>query len=210
MLGQTHIGDCRDTMRRMQAAGVRAQCCVTSVPYWQMRDYGAPGQLGLEAALDCLGWATGDSCGECWVCGQVDVFRHVRSVLTDDGTVWLNIGDSYSSGGGSGAQGSAGQRADRRHTQQALMPNSARAAGLKPKDLCMQPARLALALQADGWYVRQDIIWHKTQPMPESCRDRCTKAHEYVWLLSKRPRYYYDARRDPRAGQREHARSQVA
>jgi DNA modification methylase len=168
------------------------QCVVTSPPYWALRDYGHVGQLGLEPLHDCLGWATGDPCGECHVCHMVEVFRLVRDLLADDGTCWINYGDSYASSGGAGWQGKHGARADRTHTQRALKKKSA-IAGLKPKDLVMMPARIALALQADGWWLRQDIIWHKPNPMPESVTDRCTKSHEYMFLLSKCERYYFDA-----------------
>lgn len=187
-----HIGDCRDVLRQLAQGGVRVQTCVTSPPYWGLRDYGHDGQLGLEALHDCLGWATGDKCGECHVCRMVEVFALVREVLADDGTLWVNYGDCYASAGGAGWQGKHGARADRTHTQRALKKKSA-LNGLKPKDLAGMPWRIAFALQADGWYLRQDIIWHKPNPMPESVRDRCTKAHEYIFLLAKREAYYYDA-----------------
>ena len=178
--------------------GGKVQCIVTSPPYWALRDYGHAGHLGLEKLHDCLGWATGEPCGECHVCRMVDVFRLARDLLTDDGTCWINYGDSYASGGGAGWQGKNGQRADRRFTatrNTVGMREATRSPpnGLKPKDLVMMPARIALALQADGWYLRQDIIWHKPNPMPESVTDRCTKSHEYIFLLSKSERYYFDA-----------------
>lgn len=185
------IGDCREGMRKMITDGVRVQTICSSPPYWALRDYGHPGQLGLEPLHDCLGWATGSPCGECHVCHMVEVFRLARELLADDGTLWINYGDSYASAGGAGWQGKHGQRADRQHTQKTLKKKSA-IGGLKPKDLVMMPARIALALQADGWYLRQDIIWHKPNPMPESVRDRCTKAHEYIFLLSKSEKYYFD------------------
>lgn len=185
MLNQCHIGDCRALMKDMASAGVRAQMCVTSPPYWGLRDYGAAGQIGLEPTL-----------AE-WVDVMVDVFRCVRDVLTDDGTVWLNLGDGYASTGGPGWQGKNGQRADRRFTLQrdtVAMRELARRPpdGYKPKDLLGMPWRVAFALQDDGWYLRQDIIWHKPNPMPESITDRCTKAHEYMFLLSKTEQYYCD------------------
>lgn len=186
-----HFGDCRDTMRQLIADGVKVQCIVTSPPYWNLRDYGHSGQLGLEKLHDCLGWATGSPCGECHVCHMVEVFRLARDVLADDGTCWINYGDSYASAGGAGWQGKHGARADRTHTQASLKKKSA-SNGLKPKDLVMMPARIALALQADGWWVRQDIVWNKPNPMPESVTDRCTKSHEYLFLLSKSERYYFD------------------
>jgi len=155
------------------------QTCVTSPPYYGLRDYGHDGQIGLEPTPDE------------YVARLVEVFREVRRVLRDDGTLWLNLGDSYAAnrpyqvpstkGGAKHGDGqSAGGRAS-------IVPD-----GLKPKDLIGIPWRVAFALQADGWYLRQDIIWHKPNPMPESVTDRCTKAHEYVFLLSKSARYYYD------------------
>jgi len=129
---------------------------------------------------------------------MVEVFRLARDVLADDGTCWINYGDSYASAGGAGWQGKNGQRADRRFTASrntvGLREATRRPPGrLKPKDMVMMPARIALALQADGWFLRQDIIWHKPNPMPESVTDRCTKAHEYLFLLAKSERYYWDA-----------------
>lgn len=140
------FGDCRETMRRLAADGVKAQTCVTSPPYFGLRDYGRDGQIGLEETP------------EQYVTAMIEVFRCVRDVLADDGTLWLNLGDSYGAG----------------------------------KQMLGIPWRIALALQSDGWVLRQDIIWHKPNPMPESVRDRCTKAHEYIFLLSKSERYYYD------------------
>lgn len=196
-MNKCFIGDCRDTMRELIKGGVRVQTCVTSPPYWGLRDYGAEGQLGLEALHDCLGWATGERCDDCHVCRMVEVFRLVRQLLADDGTLWMNYGDSYASQGGPGWQGKNGQRADRRFTASrdsvAMREMGRRAPGnLKPKDLCGVPWRVAFALQSDGWYLRQDIVWHKPNPMPESVTDRCTKAHEYIFLLSKSQRYYFD------------------
>lgn len=181
------IGDCRDTLRSLPDGSVHT--CVTSPPYFGLRDYDADRQIGLEQTPDA------------YVAEMVAVFRQVRRVLCDDGTLWLNLGDSYASGGGTGAQGSRGERFDRRHTQEAL--GAIRQwSGIKPKDLIGIPWRVAFALQADGWYLRQDIIWHKPNPMPESVRDRCTKAHEYVFLFSKGPRYYFDsdAMQEPATG----------
>ena len=192
-----HFGDCRDIMRKLIADGLKVQTCVTSPPYWGLRDYDVEGQIGLESLHDCLGWATGEPCGHCHVCNIVEVFRLVRDLLVDDGTLWLNYGDSYASSGGAGWQGKNGQRADRRFTATrdtvAMREIGRRPPGaLKPKDLCGVPWRVAFALQADGWYLRQDIIWHKPNPMPESVRDRCTKAHEYIFLFSKSERYYFN------------------
>ena len=169
------IGNVLDVLPTL-AAG-RFRCCVTSPPYWGLRDYGHPDQLGLEATP-----------AE-YVERMVRVFREVRRVLTKDGTLWLNVGDSYAGQPG-GSQGKNGQRSSRTFT--ACIDHNKRAAGPKAKDLCGIPWRLAFGLQDDGWYLRSDIIWHKPNPMPESVRDRPTKAHEYVFLLSKSPRYFYD------------------
>lgn len=131
-------------------------CCVTSPPYWGLRDYGVEGQIGLEKTP------------EEYISRMVEVFREVKRVLKDDGTLWLNIGDSYSTNPGN--------------------------AGLKAKDMVGIPWMLAFALRVDGWYLRSDIIWNKPNPMPESVQDRPTKAHEYIFLLSKNAKYYYDAK----------------
>jgi DNA modification methylase len=147
------------------------QCCVTSPPYFGLRDYGHAGQMGLEQTP------------EAYVAELVGLFREVRRVLKDDGTVWLNLGDSYASNPASGGPGKQWENNNKYK----------RPSGLKPKDLIGIPWRVAFALQADGWYLRQDIIWHKPNPMPESVRDRCTKAHEYLFLLSKSERYFWDA-----------------
>ena len=159
-------------------------CCVTSPPYWMLRDYGVDGQIGLEATP------------EEYIAKMVEVFRAVWRVLRDDGTLWLNVGDSYASGGG--AHG--GRTDNQRGVGARVMHDSGagdKAArtpppGLKPKDLVGIPWMLAFALRADGWYLRSEIIWHKSNPMPESCRDRPTKSHEQMFLLTKRPTYYYD------------------
>jgi DNA modification methylase len=182
-------------------------CCVTSPPYFGLRDYGHDGQIGLEPTPDE------------YVAKMVSVFREVRRVLRDDGTLWLNLGDSYAAqrsgtqmpaetlAGGrngkpvdgrgnrgrsnnddDGVDGNAGNQ-----NQSRLAHRNAAAIGLKHKDLIGIPWRVAFALQADGWYLRQDIIWHKPNPMPESVTDRCTKAHEYIFLLSKSERYHFDA-----------------
>jgi len=141
---QIIIGDCLESLRGMQEKSV--QCCVTSPPYFGLRDYGVDGQIGLEETP------------EAFIGKLVDVFREVRRVLADDGTLWVNLGDSYGKG----------------------------------KQLIGIPWKAAFSLQSDGWILRQDIIWHKPNPMPESVRDRCTKAHEYIFLLSKSQRYFYD------------------
>ena len=173
--------DVIDGLRTLPDASVH--CCVTSPPYWGLRDYGHDGQIGLEPTP------------EAYVARMAEVFREVRRVLRDDGTLWLNLGDSYAgstmTGGNKSFNSSGGEngfKQKRQFARPATTPN-----GLKPKDLVGIPWRVAFALQADGWYLRQDIIWHKPNPMPESVRDRCTKAHEYVFLLTKSQRYYYDA-----------------
>lgn len=197
MINQIHFGDCRDSLRAMAAAGVKVQTCVTSPPYFGLRDYGHAGQIGLEPTPDEF------------IAELVDVFRCVRDVLADDGTLWANIGDSYARSpkkGGSGPGGknqaygdsyTAAQSA-RLDSTDYLVSGRGRAQtsmgdGVKHKDLLGIPWMLAFALRADGWYLRQDIIWHKPNPMPESVTDRCTKAHEYIFLLSKSPRYFFDA-----------------
>jgi len=181
-------GDCIEMMRTMEAQSVN--CCVTSPPYFGLRDYGCDGQIGLEDTPDA------------YVAKLVEVFREVKRVLRDDGTVWLNLGDSYASGKGSCNNPGGGDNSLEGHANLkdagAYKLNRGNKSdlervGLKPKDLIGIPWRVAFALQADGWYLRQDIIWHKPNPMPESVTDRCTKAHEYVFLLSKSARYHYDA-----------------
>jgi DNA modification methylase len=184
-------GDCRDVLATMPAGSV--QCCVTSPPYFGLRDYGHDGQIGLEQTPDA------------YVAEMVAVFREVRRVLRDDGTCWLNIGDSYNGGGASGnnpsskstltTNGGKGPKPGDKYSADAGGSGASRKpiSGLKPKDIIGIPWRVAFALQADGWYLRQDIIWTKPNPMPESVTDRCTKAHEYVFLLSKSARYFYDA-----------------
>lgn len=170
------IGDAKTELSKLPEKSVN--CCVTSPPYFGLRDYGVDGQIGLEETPE-------DFTGK-----LVDVFREVKRVLADDGTLWLNIGDSYA-GSGKGPAGNLGKTHNERemtHTKSsALVPH-----GCEPKDLIGIPWRVAFALQADGWYLRQDIIWAKPNPMPESVRDRCTKAHEYIFLFSKSAKYYFD------------------
>jgi DNA modification methylase len=151
--------------------------CVTSPPYFGLRDYGNPAQMGLEQTP-----------AE-YVAAMVDVFREVRRVLRPDGTLWLNLGDSYASIGGVGQGRHWDGRKKNTETQSLRRAPSGE---IKPKDLIGIPWRVAFALQADGWYLRQDIVWHKPNPMPESVTDRCTKAHEYLFLLTKSERYYFD------------------
>lgn len=145
-MNKIEFGDCRETMRKWAAEGIKVKTCVTSPPYYGLRDYGHDGQIGLEETP------------EKYIAAMVEVFRCVHDVLEDDGTLWLNIGDSYAS----------------------------------DKQLIGIPWMLAFGLKNDGWILRQDIIWHKPNPMPESVQDRCTKAHEYIFLLSKSQKYYYD------------------
>ncbi|MDO9227339.1 MAG: site-specific DNA-methyltransferase [Pseudomonadota bacterium] len=194
-LNTCHLGDCRDIMRHMIADGLRVQTVVTSPPYWGLRDYGVSGQIGLEPLHDCLGWATGDPCGECHVCKMVEVFRVARDLLADDGTLWVNYGDCYAGGGNGGGGAFARDRAETLGVDKNVAGRKGSrgiGGGLKPKDLAMMPARIALALQADGWYLRSDIIWAKTAAMPESIKDRPTKSHEHVFLFSKSSRYFYN------------------
>ena len=174
-----HQGDCRQVLATLPDESVH--CVVTSPPYFGLRDYGTAGQIGLEANFrDYI-----ETMGE--------LFRQIWRVLREDGTLWLNLGDSYNSGGNP-----VGEDTIRSSTLQggkSTQANSRRsfAKDLPPKNLLGIPWRVALTLQANGWYLRQDIIWSKPNPMPESVTDRCTKAHEYIFLLSKSERYYYDA-----------------
>lgn len=192
-MNRIEFGDCRETMRRWAADGVKVQTCVTSPPYFGLRDYGHDGQIGLEQTP------------EQYISAMVEVFRCVRDVLADDGTLWVNIGDSYAAqrggthmpaqtvAGGVGGKGDDKAFRGMGDEKRGAAHRNASAIGLKHKDLIGIPWMLAFALRADGWYLRQDIIWHKPNPMPESVRDRCTKAHEYIFLLSKSERYYFDS-----------------
>ena len=166
-------GSCLDRLKDLEDQSINT--CVTSPPYWGLRDYGEGEQLGLEETP------------EAFVENLVNVFREVKRELRDDGTLWLNLGDSYSSGGRTTTTNQT-LRGDKDYGVTRPKPSE----GIKPKDLIGIPWRVAFALQADGWYLRQDIIWHKPNPMPESVKDRCTKAHEYIFLLSKSPKYYFD------------------
>lgn len=204
-------GDALAVLRTLPDASVH--CCVTSPPYWGLRDYGIDVQLGLEPSP------------QEYVARMREIFREVRRVLRDDGTCWVNLGDSYATGAGAGAgavgqspgggdqgarwKGGTGRRNNGRPfvngrgepqtvpTKNTVgpmtQPNRMPIAGLKPKDLCGIPWRVAFALQADGWWLRQEIIWSKPNPMPESVRDRCTKSHESIFLLAKSERYWFDA-----------------
>jgi DNA modification methylase len=178
------VGDCRNVLKELPSNYFHT--CVTSPPYWGLRDYGSDGQLGLEKTP------------KEFVDNLVKVFREVKRVLRDDGTVWLNLGDSYASNGtyinkwlkkdkNKDKQHLHTKNADRYKDRKAYRSNI-----IKPKDLIGIPFRVAFALQEDGWYLRQDIIWHKPNPMPESVQDRCTKSHEYIFLLSKSKNYYFD------------------
>jgi len=178
--GSLYLGDCLEVMRSMPSQSVN--CGITSPPYWGLRDYGVDGQLGLEKTP------------EEYVEKLVRVFSEFKRVLKNDGTLWLNLGDSYCGNGtGSNKQGSSTLGGGKATQEEATKRPDKKPGGyLKPKDLVGIPWRVAFALQADGWYLRQDIIWHKPNPMPESVKDRCTKAHEYIFLLSKSPKYYFD------------------
>lgn len=211
-------GDCREVLRTLAADSV--QCVVTSPPYWGLRDYGIPPsiwggdpdcehQWGDEISVNdtnhttkarwqfcqhCNAWAGAfglEPTYQLYVEHSVEVFSEVRRVLRPDGTLWLNLGDSYCSGGRttwrSGASANKGQDVLND------MPRPGQPSDLKPKDLIGIPWRVAFALQADGWWLRQDVIWAKPNPMPESVTDRCTKAHEYLFLMTKSERYIFDA-----------------
>ena len=232
-------GDCLQQLATLPAASV--QCCVTSPPYWGLRDYGTAkweggdetcdhkmpigqrqdvGRVAVDGFNGPVSTHLGernyrDICGKCgarridaqlgleatpdeYVANMVAVFRAVRRVLRDDGTLWLNLGDSYAAGGTGGASDKSRLNGGRgvgpnEKIKQGVAIQRAAPPGLKPKDLVGIPWRVAFALQADGWWLRQDIIWHKPNPMPESVRDRCTKSHEYIFLLTKNERYYFDA-----------------
>jgi DNA modification methylase len=155
-------------------------CCVTSPPYYGLRDYGEDGQLGLEDTP------------EEYIKRMVEVFSIVKDKLKDDGTLWLNIGDSYAGGGGASGHTQSTKNLGAKTHDYGAVKSAGKTYGLKPKDLIGIPWMLAFALRVDGWYLRQDIIWHKPNPMPESVIDRCTKSHEYIFLLSKSRKYYYD------------------
>jgi DNA modification methylase len=223
---QTLIGDCRETLKQIPDNFV--QTCITSPPYWGLRDYGTATWEGGDENCEHEGVVLGNnrnfvdregrgsnkkslSSGNCVKCGAirkdnqlgleetpeefvenlVGVFREVKRVLRDDGTVWLNLGDSYASNQAAGDR--VTKYSDKQSTNKGKLGGKQKVpSGLKPKDLIGIPWRVAFALQADGWYLRQDIIWHKPNPMPESIKDRCTKSHEYIFLLSKNKKYYFD------------------
>jgi DNA modification methylase len=189
-------GDCREVLATLPAASV--QCCVTSPPYWNLRDYGVDGQIGLEATV------------QEYVGVMVAVFREVRRVLRDDGTCWVNLGDAYAGGGKGGGGSYESERPGWELTPGKRMERGAgrwgggdtRVPFLKPKDLIGLPWRVAFALQEDGWWLRSDIVWHKPNPMPESVTDRPTRSHEFIFLLTKSARYFFDgdAIREPASG----------
>jgi DNA modification methylase len=234
MMNKIEFGDCREIMRKWAAQGVKAQTCVTSPPYYGLRDYGTAnwegGDLNCEHSISMPAkWNDpkrgtvlrpevghrGGSSSNCHLCGakrideqlgledtpeqyianMVEVFRCVWDVLEDDGTLWVNIGDSYNGSGGQGTKPNimSKEAAEGRGGKAIKVDN------IKSKDLIGIPWMLAFALRADGWYLRQDIIWHKPNPMPESVQDRCTKSHEYIFLLSKSHKYHFDhvAIKDP-------------
>lgn len=176
-----HNIDCLTGLKQMDSDSIH--CCVTSPPYYGLRDYGNPEQIGLEKTP------------EEYVSKIVEVFREVKRVLKDDGTLWLNIGDSYSGSGkgrmGDGTSNATGKQATSIGTTEGILIKTQ--VSMPPKNLIGIPWMVAFALRADGWYLRQDIIWSKPNPMPESVTDRCTKSHEYIFLLSKSSNYYYDA-----------------
>lgn len=181
-MNKIEFGDCRETMRKWKEQGIKVQTCVTSPPYYGLRDYGVDGQIGNEETP------------QQFIDNLVEVFACVHDLLADDGTLWVNLGDSYYNY--RPGKGQALNKQTVSNTNQDLPQTCARRGnkldGYKEKDLMGMPWRLAFALQDFGWYLRQDIIWHKPNPMPESVQDRCTKAHEYIFLLSKSSKYYYD------------------
>lgn len=186
-------GDCREVLKTLPDESV--QCCITSPPYWGLRDYGHADQIGQEKTPDEF------------VATMVAIFREVRRVLKSNGTCWLNLGDSYASHPGQRKTTDAAGSPKQISNNGSIRSGSRSSAGLKPKDLIGIPWRVALALQADGWYLRQDIIWSKPNPMPESVTDRCTKSHEYIFLMSKASKYFYDAEAiKERCSQSTHAR----
>ena len=216
--GIIYHGNVVDVLAELPEQSV--DCCITSPPYWGLRDYGLPAMVwggdpdcehcfyfpSEKGNVIALNQPAKGFCVKCgawlgchgleptvalWVKHEVEIFRQVRRVLKDDGTVWLNLGDAYASRGGAGWQGKHGARSNRTHTQRNLLGNTT-SENIKQKDLIGLPWRVAFALQADGWYLRSDIVWEKPNCMPESVKDRPTKSHEYIFLLSKSDRYYYD------------------
>jgi DNA modification methylase len=183
ILNKIHLGDNREILKSLPSESVHT--CVTSPPYFGLRDYGMDAQIGLEATP------------EGFVQELVSLFRELKRILRNDGTLWLNLGDSYASGPKNRtleqATASSTMAGTLAGQSTCLKQHNKITGGLKAKDLIGIPWRVAFALQADGWYLRQDIIWHKPNPIPESVTDRCTKSHEYIFLLSKSDRYYFDS-----------------
>ena len=182
-MNKVYFGDCRDSMRQMAKDGIKVQTCITSPPYYGLRDYGVDGQIGNEQTP------------KEFIDNLVEVFACVWEILENDGTLWVNLGDSYYNyRPGKGQRVVANSIASQKASE---FEHSAKRGnkldGYKEKDLMGMPWRLAFALQDFGWYLRQDIIWHKPNPMPESVKDRCTKSHEYIFLLTKNPQYYFDS-----------------
>jgi DNA modification methylase len=181
-VNKVYWGDCRTSLKKMAASGIQVQSCITSPPYYGLRDYGHDGQIGNEQTP------------KEFIDNLVEVFACVWDVLKDDGTLWVNLGDSYYNyRPGKGQRVVANSIACQKAAE---FENNAKRGnkleGYKEKDLMGMPWRLAFALQDFGWYLRQDIIWHKPNPMPESMKDRCTKAHEYIFLLTKNQNYYFN------------------
>lgn len=181
-----YSGDCRSVLASLPEESIN--CCVTSPPYWGLRDYGTETQIGLEDDP------------KAYVQELVSVFREVRRVLRNDGVLWLNLGDTYA---GNNSRASNNGRAGFGNPREGVFTRTGE--GLKHKDLVGIPWMVAFALREDGWYLRQDVIWHKPNPLPESVKDRCTKSHEYLFLLTKSPNYYFDyeAIREPAVGATE-------
>ena len=182
-MNKVYFGDCRDSMRQMAKDGIKVQTCITSPPYYGLRDYGVDGQIGNEQTP------------KEFIDNLVEVFACVWDILEDDGTLWVNLGDSYYNyRPGKGQRVVANSIASQKASEfEHSAKRGNKLEGYKEKDLMGMPWRLAFALQDFGWYLRQDIIWHKPNPMPESVKDRCTKSHEYIFLLTKNPQYYFDS-----------------
>jgi DNA modification methylase len=178
-VNKVYWGDCRESMREMAKNSIKVQTCITSPPYYGLRDYGNGGQIGLEETP------------QKFVESLVEVFSCVWDILEDDGTLWMNLGDSYSAGGRGGGQEGGIQAGNKGSTTGEVFA-AWKVEGFRPKNLLGIPWRVAIAMQDFGWNLRQDIIWHKPNPMPESVTDRCTKAHEYIFLFSKKQKYYFD------------------
>ena len=182
-MNKVYFGDCRDSMRQMVKDGIKAQTCITSPPYYGLRDYGVDGQIGNEQTP------------KEFIDNLVEVFACVWDILADNGTLWVNLGDSYYNyRPGKGQRVVANSIASQKASEfEHSAKRGNKLEGYKEKNLMGMPWRLAFALQDFGWYLRQDIIWHKPNPMPESVKDRCTKSHEYIFLLTKNSKYYFDS-----------------